>query len=126
MTGQEAISHIHAVSWQGSKPGLERTTALLEALGRPDRKLKYIHIAGTNGKGSTAAMLASVLQKAGYRTGLFTSPYLQRFHERMQINGPPIPDEELGAVTAYVAPIAEAMEDRPTEFELMTGVALQW
>jgi len=126
MTGQEAISHIHAVSWQGSKPGLERTIALLDALGRPDRRLKYIHIAGTNGKGSTAAMLASVLQKAGYRTGLFTSPYLQRFHERMQIDGRPIPDEELGSVTAYVAPFAESMADRPTEFELMTAVALQW
>lgn len=126
MTGAEAIQFIQSISWQGSKPGLERTTALLEAMGRPDRKLKYIHIAGTNGKGSTAAMLAYVLQAAGYRVGLFTSPYLQRFNERMQVDGVPIPDEVLGAVTERIAPLAIAMEDRPTEFELMTCVAFQW
>lgn len=126
MTGSQAIDFIHSISWQGSKPGLERTQALLEAMGRPDRKLKYIHIAGTNGKGSTAAMLSSVLQKAGYKVGLYTSPYLQRFHERMQVDGIPIPDSELGNVTERVAPFATAMEDRPTEFELMTCVALQW
>lgn len=126
MTGTEAIAHIQAVSWTGSKPGLERTQALLAALDHPERALKFIHIAGTNGKGSTAAMLAAVLRQAGYRTGLFTSPYLQRFHERMQVDGQPIPDMELGAVTEKVAPLAEAMVDRPTEFEMMTAVALQW
>ena len=126
MTGTEAISHIQAVSWMGSKPGLERIHALLTALDHPERRLKFIHIAGTNGKGSTAAMLAAVFRQAGYRTGLFTSPYLQRFHERMQVDGQPIPDAELGAVTEQVAPLAETMTDRPTEFEMMTAVALQW
>ena len=126
MTGNQAVDFIHSVSWQGSKPGLDRTLALLNAMGRPDRKLKYIHIAGTNGKGSTAAMLASVLRHSGYRVGMFTSPYLQRFNERMQINGLPISDEILGQVTARVAPHALSMFDRPTEFELMTCVGLQW
>lgn len=126
MTGTEAISHIQAVSWMGSKPGLARIRALLAALDHPERRLKFIHIAGTNGKGSTAAMLAAVLRQSGFRTGLFTSPYLQRFHERMQVDGQPIPDRELAAVTETVAPLAEAMADRPTEFEMMTAVALQW
>lgn len=126
MTGTEAIAFIQSISWRGSKPGLERTQALLAAMGNPERRLKYIHIAGTNGKGSTAAMLSAVLQKAGYKVGMFTSPYLQRFHERMQINGQPISDGELSSTTARVAPLAEAMTDRPTEFELMTCVGFQW
>ena len=74
MTGTQAIEIIQSISWRGSKPGRERTLALLEAMGRPDRKLKCVHLAGTNGKGSTASMLACVLQKAGYRVGMFTSP----------------------------------------------------
>ena len=79
MNAQEAIAYIHSVSWKGSVPGLSRTRALLEKMGNPERKLQFIHIAGTNGKGSTAAMLASVLHAAGYRAGLFTSPYITRF-----------------------------------------------
>lgn len=126
MTGEQAIQFIQSVSWQGGKPGLERIRALLEAMGHPERKCRYLHIAGTNGKGSTAAMLSCVLQKAGYRVGLFTSPYLQRFHERMQVNGNPIPDEELGEAAARLLPLAQALADPPTQFELMTCVAFQW
>lgn len=126
MTGEEAIRYIGSVSWRGSRPGLARTQELLARMGHPEEKLKFVHIAGTNGKGSTAAMLAAVLQQAGYRTGLYTSPYLERFHERMQVDGVPISDEELGAVTRDIAPLAEAMEDHPTEFELVTCVALGW
>ena len=100
--------------------------ALLHRLGDPQEKLRFVHIAGTNGKGSCAAMTASVLRAAGYRTGLFTSPYLFRFNERMQINGEPIGDEELAALVTQIRPIADAMEDHPTEFELMTAVALLW
>ena len=74
MDYKEALEYINGVSWMGTKPGLERVTALLEKLGRPQDALKFIHIAGTNGKGSCAAMLASVLKAAGYKTGLFTSP----------------------------------------------------
>lgn len=126
MTGREAIAYMASISWRGSKPGLERTQALLAALGHPERTLKFVHIAGTNGKGSTAAMLSSILQKAGFRTGLYTSPYLQRFHERMQVDGLPIPDEELGAVTEALLPHANALPDKPTEFELMTCAAFLW
>lgn len=126
MTGTQAIAYMQAISWRGSKPGLERTQALLAALGNPEKTLKFVHIAGTNGKGSTAAMLSSILRRAGYRTGLFTSPFLQRFHERMQIDGLPIPDDELGRVTEALRPYAESLPDKPTEFELMTCAAFQW
>ena len=88
--------------------------------------MRFIHIAGTNGKGSCAAMTASVLKAAGYKTGLYTSPYLYRFNERMQINGKEIPDDTLAELVTRVKPAAEAMADHPTEFELMTAVALLW
>ena len=126
MNYKEALQYIDGVSWLGSRPGLERVTALLEKLGDPQNALKFVHIAGTNGKGSCAAMTASVLRAAGYRTGLFTSPYLFRFNERMQINGEAIADETLAALVTEIRPIADAMDDHPTEFELMTAVALLW
>ena len=86
MTAEEAIARLRERAWSSCAPGLERTRALLAQLGNPEQSLKYIHITGTNGKGSTAAILASVLRAAGYRTGLFTSPHLYRFHERMQVD----------------------------------------
>ena len=126
MNYKEALEYIDGVSWLGSRPGLERIGALLHKLGDPQEKLKFVHVAGTNGKGSCAAMLASVLKAAGYRTGLFTSPYLFRFNERMQCNGEPIEDGALAALVTEIRPLADAMEDHPTEFELMTAVALLW
>ena len=124
MNYQEALDYIHSVCWKGSRPGLERTRELTDRLGRPQDGLKFIHIAGTNGKGSTSAMLASVLQEAGYCVGLYTSPFILRFNERMRINGEDIPDEELAEITEAVRPHAEAMSDTPTEFELITAIAL--
>lgn len=124
MTANEAISYIHSFCWKGSKPGLSRTQELLNRLGNPQNELKFIHIVGTNGKGSTAAMLASVLQKAGYKTGLYTSPYIFRFHERMQMDGCDISDRMLAKCTELVMPHAEAMSDHPTEFELVTAIAM--
>ena len=126
MDYKEALAYIGGLRWYGSRPGLERIGALLEKLGDPQKKLKYVHIAGTNGKGSCAAMTASVLKAAGYRTGLFTSPYLFRFNERMQLNGRPIEDDTLAALVAELAPLADAMEEHPTEFEMMTALALLW
>ena len=126
MTYQEALAYIDGLQWFGSKPGLGRITELLARLGEPQKQLKFVHIAGTNGKGSCAAMTASVLKAAGYRTGLFTSPYLSRFNERMQINGVEIPDADLVDIVTLVKPQAEAMDDHPTEFELMTAAALLW
>ena len=115
MTYQEALDYIHSVTWKGSRPGLERITELCHRLGDPQNKLKFIHVAGTNGKGSTSAMLSAVLSAAGYRVGLFTSPFILRFNERMQVNGRDIPDDVLADVTAHVRPHADAMADAPTE-----------
>ena len=126
MNAEQAVEYIHSITWLGSKPGLERTQQLLALMGNPQDSLKFIHIAGTNGKGSTAAMTASVLEKAGYRVGLFTSPCLYCFNERIQINGQYISDEDLAAVTSYVKPLAASMEDHPTEFELVSCIGFEY
>lgn len=126
MTYEEALKYIHSTCWLGSKPGLSRTRELLEKLGNPQKKLKFIHVAGTNGKGSFCAMISSVLTAAGYKTGLFTSPYILSFNERMKINGSDIKNERLAELTEKIMPLAEAMEDHPTEFELITCLAFQY
>ena len=126
MTVDQAIEYIHSVCWKGSIPGLGRTNTLLELMGNPHRKLKYVHIAGTNGKGSTAAMTASILRKAGYKVGLYTSPYIYRFNERMQIDGEQIPDQELAEITEWVKPLAQSMSESPTEFELVSCIAFEY
>jgi len=123
---KETLEYIHNVKWEGRKPGLERTRQLLAALGNPEKSLKFVHIAGTNGKGSTAACIAAVLQKAGYKTGLYTSPYILRFNERMQVDSIHISDEELEALTDEIRPFADKMEDSPTEFELITALAMKY
>lgn len=122
----ETLEYIHSVKWQGSKPGLERTRELLKALDNPEKSLRFVHIAGTNGKGSTAACIAAVLQRAGYRTGLYTSPFILRFNERMQVNGEHISDDELIRFTDEIRPYADAMKDPPTEFELITALAMKF
>ena len=126
MTYREALDYIHSVERFGSRPGLSRITELLEKLGEPHKDMKFVHIAGTNGKGSCAAMCASILKTSGYKTGLFTSPYIFRFNERMQINGKQIEDEALAEVVEKVKAAADAMEDHPTEFELMAAAAMLW
>ncbi len=124
MTGQEAIAYIHSFQWEKHEPGLHRMRELLHALGDPQRELKFIHVAGTNGKGSTCAMLAAVLQAAGYRVGLNTSPYIVTFHERIQVNGRMISNQALSELVERVRPAAEAMAEHPTEFELITAIAM--
>lgn len=126
MNYEQALEYIHSVNWAFCKPGLERITALCKALGDPQKKLRFIHVAGTNGKGSTSAMLASVLQKAGYRTGLYTSPYIRTFCERIRVEGENIPEDKLAALTDRIRPIAEKMADKPTEFELITALAFAY
>ena len=126
MNAQQAIEYIHSFFWKGSIPGLERTQELLRRMGNPEKKLKFVHIAGTNGKGSTAAMTASILQKAGYRVGLYTSPYIYRFNERIQVNGEQIADEDVAKVTEYVKQFAEALAEKPTEFELVTAIGFEY
>ena len=126
MTGEDVAARVHAYAWTDRKPGLERTRALLAALGNPEKALKFVHITGSNGKGSTAAMLASVLAAAGYRTGLFTSPHLYRFNERFQVNGTPIPDAALDRLAERVLAAADTLPEHPTEFELMTAIGFLW
>ena len=123
MNYAEALEYIHAVNWVFCKPGLDRVRTLCAALGNPQDKLKFIHVAGTNGKGSLCAMTASVLRAAGLRVGLYTSPYIVRFNERMQIDGESISDDELCELVGFIRPHADAMEDKPTEFELITALA---
>lgn len=124
MTGQEAVERIHQEAWIGREPGLSRITKLLSMVGDPHKELKFVHITGTNGKGSTASMTASILAAAGLRVGLYTSPHLWRFHERFQVCGRPIPDEALGRIGERVILAGRQMDDPATEFELMTALGM--
>ena len=126
MTPQEAIAYIENYTWSTTRLGLGRTRALLHAIGDPQKQLKFIHVAGSNGKGSTCAMLDAILRAAGYRTGLYTSPYIQDFCERMRVNGRNISGDDLARITEQVRIHADAMEDHPSQFELVTAVAMQY
>ena len=126
MTYDQAIQYIHGVSNFFCKPGLDRISRLCEGLGNPQDSLRFIHVAGTNGKGSFCSMLDSVLRSAGYKTGLFTSPYIKFFNERICFDGNPISDEDLAEITEYVSHIADAMEEKPTEFELITAIGFEY
>ena len=126
MNYKEALEYIHSSSSVFCKPGLERINKLLDALGHPEREMKYIHIGGTNGKGSTSSMIAEILGEEGYRVGLYTSPYVRRFNERMRILGVEISDAALAEITSLVRPFADAMSDKPTEFELITAIAFEY
>jgi len=126
MNYAEAIEYIHSVSWRGSRPGLSRTAELAEKMGNPQDSLKFIHVAGTNGKGSFCKMTDSVLREAGYKTGLYISPYIKTFNERMSIDGTDISDDELAAITEQVKSRVETMEDHPTEFEIVTVIAFEY
>ena len=123
MNYEQALAYIHAINWTFCKPGLERIGELCEKLGHPERDVRFIHVAGTNGKGSFCTMLSSILAEAGYKVGLYTSPHMVRFNERMRVNGECIDDDVLADITTRVKPIADAMTDRPTEFELVTAIA---
>jgi len=123
---EQSLNYIHGLYRKGTKPSLSRVRLLLEALGNPHEKLKFVHIAGTNGKGSTAAMTASILQQAGYKTGLFTSPYIYRFNERIQMDGNQIEDAAVIALTGKLRTIAETMPELPTEFDFVTAMAMEY
>lgn len=127
MTYEEALAFIHGTYGLGKKNGLENMHALLAQLGNPQDGLRMVHIGGTNGKGSTCAFVQAALRCAGYRTGLYTSPFLQRYNERMRIDGVPIPDDTLAALTGKVAACVEMLHAQdifPTEFEIGTAIAL--
>ena len=128
MTYEEAVAYFAKTPRFGKKPTLSRVRSLLKELGNPEKSLKFAHIAGTNGKGSTAAMMESVLRAAGYRTGLFISPFVEDFRERMQLCGQMIAPEDLARHTATVAAAVRALdargEEHPTEFELVFAAAM--
>ena len=126
MNYEEALEYVHSVNWAFCKPGLERVSALCHALGNPQDTLNFVHVAGTNGKGSVCAMLERTLRAQGYRTGLYTSPYICRFNERMRVSGENISNDELAELVTQIRPIVDAMEDKPTEFELITAIAFAY
>jgi dihydrofolate synthase / folylpolyglutamate synthase len=128
---QESLDWIHGLGRFGIKPGLERITALLNLLDNPHHKIKFIHIGGTNGKGSTAAMLASILRSAGYSVGLYTSPYLLSFTNRMAVNGADVARSELVNIVNRIRPLVEEIKKNPglgqmTEFEVVTAIAFTY
>ena len=126
MNLEQSLNYIHGLYRKGTKPSLHRIRQLLDMLGNPHKKLKFVHIAGTNGKGSTAAMTASILCQAGYQTGLFTSPFIYRFNERIQINGVQISDETVCTLTERLSALAAQMDERPTEFDFVTAMAMEY
>jgi dihydrofolate synthase/folylpolyglutamate synthase len=122
MTYRDTIAYLSSIRMFGQQLGLERMQALLDHLGHPERSLRFIHIAGTNGKGSVAAMCHSVLAEAGYRCGLYTSPHLVSVCERFQINQQPIAEEQLAGLVKRLQPFVGSM----TYFEVLTAIALQY
>ena len=126
MVYQETLKYIHSLMRFGSRPGLERITKLLTALGNPQDYLEVIHIAGTNGKGSTSTIISIILSASGKKTGLYISPFVTEFNERIQINGQPISNNELAEFTSRVKQAVEEIPDDGcpiTEFEFITAVA---
>ncbi|MCD7747543.1 MAG: bifunctional folylpolyglutamate synthase/dihydrofolate synthase [Firmicutes bacterium] len=126
MTYENALEYIHSINWRGSRPGLSRIRELCRRLDNPQQGLKFIHVAGTNGKGSFCAMLSSVLTASGYKTGLFISPYVTDFTERMSVDGTPVSHDELAEIIEKIRPLADSMDDPPTEFELITATAFEF
>jgi dihydrofolate synthase/folylpolyglutamate synthase len=127
-TYREALGWIKGLETFGMKPGLDRMRRLMEKLGHPERRLKFIHVAGTNGKGSTCAYLSSVLRASGYDVGTFTSPYLEKFTNRIQYNSADIPEEDVLRIANQLKPLADELADTelgaPTMFEICTALAI--
>lgn len=126
----QALEYIRESLKFGSILGLERIEGLLERMDNPHRKLKYVHVAGTNGKGSTVAFISSILMSAGYRVGTYTSPSIERFNERIRVNGEDIENEALARITSDIKGHIKRMEseglENPTEFEITTALAFQY
>lgn len=120
---QQELDYLYALSRFGVKPGLAVMQQIMEALGHPERKFKSIHVTGTNGKGSTCAMIESVVREAGYRTALYTSPHLYIFNERIQMNRVPITDAALASLVKEIREVCEDSNIQPTFFEFTTALA---
>ncbi len=129
MDYSQSIQKVNSLLKFGIKPGLERIGELLNRLGNPQDKLKFVHVAGTNGKGTACTLISNVLTAAGYKTGLYTSPYIMDFRERFRINGEMIPKDELSKLTERVSKIVDEMKQEDliiTEFEFITALAFLW
>ncbi len=129
MTYTEALEKVNSRLLFGMQPGLERITALLNELGNPQDKLKYVHVCGTNGKGTACTLTASVLKESGYKTGKNISPYVLNFRERFQINGEMITEDELAEEVETIWPAVERLDGQGcpiSEFELVTAIAFHW
>lgn len=126
MTYKEAIDYLAFTSKRGSCLGLSRITQLLERLGNPHKNVKFIHVTGTNGKGSVTKMLSCILNAQGYKTGLFSSPFVTRVNESIQLDGNEISDSEFAELIGDIMPVAEAMDEPPTEFEITTAAAFEY
>lgn len=126
MTYPEAIQFLYGLRWYGAKLGLDNTFKLAALAGNPHRSLRFIHVAGTNGKGSVCAMLESIYRAAGLRVGLFTSPHLVAFNERIQVDRVPIPEREVAGICGELQPLLSEFdpEHHPTFFEVVTVLAL--
>lgn len=127
---EAALAWIHGRLRVGIKPGLMRMDYMMNRLDHPERHIKAVHIGGTNGKGSTTAMLRSILTEAGFETGTFTSPYIEQFNERISVNGVPVSDEEITVLAGKIKSIADEMEELemggPSEFEIITAMAFYY
>lgn len=127
MKMDDALQVLHDLTKFGINLGLERITCLLKHFDNPQDRLEVIHIGGTNGKGSTAAVLSSILKEAGYRVGLYTSPHLSSYTERIMIDGAPIPEGDFAQLLSEMVPIFQAVQkvtgENPTEFEVLTAMA---
>ena len=124
MNLNEALEFIQSICWLGTHPGLGRITDLLHRLGDPHKDLKFVHITGTNGKGSVAAMVTATLNAAGLNVGRFTSPHLRYYNERINVAGQDVSDEDICRLAELIKPAAEAMEEKPSEFEVWTAMAM--
>ncbi|MGJ7920536.1 bifunctional folylpolyglutamate synthase/dihydrofolate synthase [Neobacillus sp. LXY-4] len=129
-TYEQALTWIHARLRLGIKPGLARMEWMMERLNHPERRIKTIHIGGTNGKGSTLTFLRCILEEAGCKVGTFTSPFFEQFNERISVNGKAISDEEMLELTNIIKPLADELESTelggPTEFEVITAMSLYY
>lgn len=125
-----SLKYLQSKRFERVSLSLNRITRLLELMGNPQDKLKCIHVAGTNGKGSTCAFISSILREQGLKTGMFTSPYIEQFGERIQINGENITDDDMDRICEKIKPLAEQVEaetgEHPTEFELVTALCFEY